>query len=154
MSPRQRRQSRLFGRPFVIADREKRTTMRATFTFLRLVLLLALPGCAFGPRALEGSHGRYNEAVRTVNEEQLLRNLVHLRYTESPLNLEISIIANAFELTGQAEGRPFFSPQATNSIFRSFSTVLPDFLLIGANRPTFTFAPADDANAIRQFFTP
>jgi hypothetical protein len=128
--------------------------MRATLTFLRVVLLLALPGCAFGPRALEGSHGRYNEAVRTVNEEQMLRNLVHLRYTESPLNLEVTIIANAFELSGQAEGRPFFSPQASNSIFRSFSTVLPDFLLMGANRPTFTFAPADDANAIRQFFTP
>jgi hypothetical protein len=128
--------------------------MRATLSFLRLVLLLALPGCAFGPRALEGSHGKYNEAVRTVNEEQLLRNLVHLRYTESPLNLEITIIANAFELSGQAEGRPFFSPQASNNIFRSFSTVLPDFLLMGANRPTFTFTPADDAAAIRQFFTP
>src|SRR5262249_30085467 len=68
--------------------------------------------------------------------------------------LDITIIANAFELSGQAEGRPFFSPQASNSIFRSFSTVLPDFLLTGANRPTFTFTPADDANAIRQSFTP
>ena len=128
--------------------------MRATLTRLRLVLLLALPGCAFGPRALEGSHGRYNEAVRAVNEEQLLRNLVHLRYTESPLNLEITIIANAFELGGQAEGRPFFSPQASNAIFRSFSTVLPDVQLTGVNRPTFTFTPADDPNTIRQFFTP
>jgi hypothetical protein len=115
------------GRGFLIADREKRTTMRAALTPLRLVLLLALPGCAFGPRALEASHGRYNEAVRTVNEEQLLRNLVHLRYTENPLNLEVTIIANQFELSGQAEGRPFYSPQASNSIFRSFSTVLRMF---------------------------
>jgi hypothetical protein len=139
---------------FKITDREKTTTVRAWLTLLGLGVLLALPGCAFGPRALEGSHGRYNEAVRTVNEEQLLRNLVRLRYTESPLNLEVTIIANAFELTGQAEGRPFYSPQASNGIFRSFSTVLPDVLLTGANRPTFTFTPADDANAIRQFFTP
>ena len=144
----------MFGRRFVIADRERRTTVRAALTLVRLVPLLALSGCAFGPRALEGSHGRYNEAVRTVNEEQLLRNLVHLRYAESPLNLEVTIIANAFELSGQAEGRPFFSPQASKSIFRSFSTVLPDFLLMGANRPTFTFTPVEDANAIRQFFTP
>jgi hypothetical protein len=138
----------------MIADRDKRTTVRAALTLLRLVPLLALPGCAFGPRALEGSHGRYNEAVRTVSEEQLLRNLVHLRYTESPLNLEVSLIANQFELSGRAEGRPFFSPQASNSIFRSFSTVLPDVFLMGTNRPSFTLNPADDANAIRQFFTP
>jgi hypothetical protein len=39
--------------------------------------------------------GTAPEAVRTVNEEQLLRNLVRLRYTESPLNLVITIIANA-----------------------------------------------------------
>src|SRR5215471_21247463 len=105
--------------------RQKRTAVRAALILLGLVPLLGAPGCAFGPRALEGSHGRYNEAVRTVNEEQLLRNLVHLRYTESPLNLEVTIIANQFELSGQAEGRPFYSPQASNSIFRSFTTVLP-----------------------------
>ena len=128
--------------------------MRGALTLLRLVVLLTLPGCAFGPRALEGSHGRYNEAIRTVNEEQLLCNLVRLRYTESPFTLDVSIIANQFELSGQAAGRPFFSPQASNSIFRSFSAVLPDVQLMGANRPTFTLNPVNDANAVRQFFTP
>jgi hypothetical protein len=136
------------------AGQERRTIVRDALTLLGLVLLLAPSGCAFGPQALEGSHGRYNEAIRTVNEEQLLRNLVHLRYTESPLNLEVSVIANQYELSGQAEGRPFFSPQASDSIFRSFSTVLPDILVSAANRPTFTLNPADDANAVRQFFTP
>jgi hypothetical protein len=130
------------------------TTVRAALNLLRLVPLLALAGCTFGPRALEQSHGRYNEAVRTVNEEQLLRNLVRLRYAKSPFNLEVTILANQFELSGQAEARPFFSPQASNSIFRSFSTVLPDVFLMGANRPTFTLQPADDSNAVRQFFTP
>jgi hypothetical protein len=56
---------------------------------------------------LERTHGRYNEAVRLVDEEQLLRNLVHPRYHESPLNLDISSITVQYELTRQAEARPW-----------------------------------------------
>ena len=44
-----------------------------------LVLLPLLSGCAFGPRLLEKSHGRYQESVKRVEDEELLRNLVRLR---------------------------------------------------------------------------
>src|SRR5216683_5232891 len=74
-----------------------------------LLLALSGTGCAnFGPKALERTHGRYNEAVRLVEEEQLLGNLVHLRYNECPLNLNVNSIAAQYELTGSAEARPFF----------------------------------------------
>ena len=53
-------------------------------------------------------HGRYQESVRLVDEEQLLRNLVHLRYSEVPLDLNVSSIAAQYELNGTAEARPFF----------------------------------------------
>ena len=66
-------------------------------------------GCAFGPRVLEKTHGRYNEAVRRVDEEQLLRNLVRMRYNETPLDLNVSSIAAQYELNGGAEARPFFA---------------------------------------------
>jgi hypothetical protein len=49
-------------------------------------LVFPVGGCAsfFGPNALEKSHGPYNQAVRLVDEEQLLKNIVLLRYSESP----------------------------------------------------------------------
>ena len=51
------------------------------FVVLSCGLSLGLTGgCAFGPKVLEKTHGRYNEAVRRVDEEQLLRNIVRLRY--------------------------------------------------------------------------
>src|SRR4051812_23054589 len=65
-----------------------------------LALGLTGGGCAFGPKVLEKSHGRYNEAVRRVEEEQLLRNLVRMRYNESPLELIVSSIAAQYELDG------------------------------------------------------
>jgi hypothetical protein len=130
-------------------------------TFLALLcggaLVLPAGGCAsfFGPKALEKSHGPYNEAVRLVDEEQLLRNIVHLRYTESPLVLKVGSIATQYEVSGQAEARPFFgTPNPAGTFFRTFVAVLPDVFVEGANRPTVTLNPADDADAIRQFLTP
>jgi hypothetical protein len=114
-------------------------------------------GCAFGPKMLEKTHGRYEESIRTVNEEQLLRNLVHLRYNEVPFQLNVSSIAAQYELAGAAEARPFFlapNPSNSNVIFKTFTSILPDLSVSGANRPTITLIPADNGPAVRQFLTP
>ena len=118
---------------------------------------LAGGGCALGPKALEKTHGRYNEAIHRVDEEQLLRNLVRLRYDEAPFQLNVSSIAAQYELAGQAEARPFFiapNPSNSNVIFRTFTSVLPDLLVSGANRPTISMTPASDGDAVQRFLTP
>jgi hypothetical protein len=112
-------------------------------------------GCALGPKALEKSHGRYNEAVRKVSEEQLLRNLVHMRYNEPRIHLNVSSIAAQYEVDGGAEARPFFlAPNPSNHPYRTFTKVLPDVTLNGASRPTITFVPSDDGDAVQRFLTP
>jgi hypothetical protein len=127
-------------------------------TFLICALSLGLAGgCAFGPKALECSHARYNEAVRLVSEEQLLRNIVHLRYTETPLDLAVASIAAQYELSGHAEARPFFlapNPSNSNVIFKTFTAILPDLFVEAANRPTISLDPADDGAAVRRLLTP
>src|SRR5262245_29554438 len=106
----------------------------------RLACLLCLPavGCYFGPKELERSHGRYNEAVRRVDEEQLLLNIVHMRYNEAPARLDVSSIAAQYELNAQAEARPFFvapNPSNSNVIFRTFTAILPDVQMGATTRP-------------------
>src|SRR5262249_33844175 len=39
-------------------------------------------------------------------------------------------------------------------VFKRFTTILPDLLVNGANRPTISLLPVDDADSIRQFLTP
>jgi hypothetical protein len=122
-----------------------------------LVVALGGGGCAFGPKALERTHGRYNEAVNCVEEEQLLRNIVRMRYNETPSHLSINSIAAQYELAGTAEARPFFiapNPSNSNIVFRTFTSILPDVSVSGANRPTVTLDPADSSDAVRQFLTP
>ena len=129
---------------------------RIVLIFCGFVLGVTSCGCAFGPRVLEKTHGRYQESVRQVDEEQLLRNIVHLRYSEVPLALNVSSIATQYELAGAAEARPFFlapNPNGKN-MFRTFTSIMPDLEVSGANRPTITLVPGDNSETIQRFLTP
>jgi hypothetical protein len=119
-----------------------------------LALLAGSGGCAFGPKVLEQSHSRYNASVGRVYEEQLLENIIRCRYNESPFKLSISSIAAQYELSGGAEARPFFAaPNPAGSVFKTFTSVLPDVTVGGANRPTITLIPSG-GDAVRRFLTP
>lgn len=138
-----------------MAGRPRRTIACAAVAW-GLCLGLTGGGCAFGPKVLEKTHGRYNEAVRRVEDEQLLRNLVRMRYNETPLDLNVSSIAAQYELDGGAEARPFFAaPNPTSAgVFHPFSRVLPDVMVNGSNRPTITLVPGDSGDAVQRFLTP
>ncbi len=112
--------------------------------------LLFLPlasGCVLGPTALRKTHGRYHEAVKQVQDEALLRNLVRLRYTEALSTLDVASITAQFEADASAEARPFFgtpNPAGSNT-FRTFTRILPDAVLSGADRPTISLQPGDES---------
>jgi hypothetical protein len=104
---------------------------------------------------LASTHGRYNETVKQITEEQVLLNLLRVRYNDITLRLDVSSIAAQYELQGSAEARPFFgTPNPAGSTFRTFPMILPDFMLESANRPTFSLTPLDDADSIRGLYTP
>jgi hypothetical protein len=130
---------------------------RQTSCLVAFVAMIAA-GCSFGPKALEGTHGKYAASVQKVEEEEFLKNIVRLRYTEEPRKLEVSAIAAQYELTAGAEARPFFSTQAARfanpSVYAAFTRILPSASLGGSNRPTVTFNPQDDGTSVRQFLTP
>ena len=108
-------------------------------------------GCStFGPHALEQTRLHYNEAVKRTTEEQLLLNIVRLRYTDTPSSLAVSAIAAQFERSHSLQLTPFFV--AGNDA--SFTAVLPQILGLGADRPTLSLTPLDDQEFTRKLFTP
>jgi hypothetical protein len=138
----------------------KRLNVNVTGILCAVLLAFLSSGCAFGPRVLEKTYGPYYESIRHSDEEELLRNLVHMRYNESPGYLNVSSIAAQYELSGQAEARPFFlapNPGTTpngSAVFRTFAAVLPDLSASSAIRPTISFVPGDDGELLRRFLTP
>ena len=117
-----------------------------------LVLGLALvSSCSvIGPAALRQSRLRYNETIKTTSEEEMLLNIVRLRYTDTPSSLTVSNIAAQFELAAGLGASPFFAAGAE----RSFTSVLPQANVGGSDRPTFSLTPLDDSDFARRLFTP
>src|SRR6516162_9714545 len=116
--------------------KSKRAALPRLATALLGAIALCLGGCSFGPKALGKTHGCYNEAVHRVDEEQLLRNIVRMRYNESPLHLNVGSIASQYELSASGEARPFFiapNPSNSNIIFRTFTSILPDVATSASN---------------------
>lgn len=128
--------------------------LRTSARLLPILIALSMAGCAsVGPPSLEQTRLQYNEAIKRTTEEQLLLNIVRLRYTDTPSSLAVSAIAAQFERSQSAALLPFFTA-AGSDINRSFTTVLPQFQVTGADRPTITLTPLDDQEFTRKLFTP
>jgi hypothetical protein len=122
--------------------------------------LAALAACAlisgctsFGPNALQQTRLQYNEVVKATTEEQLLLNIVRLRYTDTPSSLAVSTIAAQFERTQNFQVTPFFAASGAD-VNKSFAAVLPQLGIGGADRPTVSLTPLDDQEFTRKLFTP
>jgi hypothetical protein len=111
-------------------------------------------GCSIGPRALENLRLRYNEVVKTTSEEQLLLNIVRLRYTDTPSSLAVSAIAVQLQQQSSLQLTPFLVAAGGDVHIRSFTSVLPQAQLMAADLPTLTLTPQDDQDFTRRLFTP
>ncbi len=96
------------------------------------LLLLLVSGCSVGPQMLQGVYLSYNDRVRATVDEELLLNIVRLRYLDTIEFLAInSISAQAsFNVSLGAE-IGINDPDATLAI--------PE--LNYSDRPTFSFSP-------------
>ena len=65
-----------------------------------LAACAGVSGC-LGPKAVRYTRMRYNEVVRDTNDEQLLMNIVRLRYADSPVFIDLPNITSQFEVAGQ-----------------------------------------------------
>lgn len=67
-----------------------------------IVLVVPLSGCQAGPKLYESSFTQYNDAVRKTLDEQMLANLVRMRYFESPIFLQVSSVNTSFAIGANA----------------------------------------------------
>ena len=65
-----------------------------------LVVCIGATGC-LGPTAVRYTRMRFNEVMRDTNDEQLLMNIVRLRYADSPVFVDLPSITSQFEVAGR-----------------------------------------------------
>jgi hypothetical protein len=79
--------------------------MKRHRTAIALAACLGLAGCQIGPRSMIVASSHYSDAVRVATSEQLLVNLVRLRYRDIPVFLSVSSISTQFEFESDASIR-------------------------------------------------
>jgi len=116
---------------------------------LLIVLGSLMAGCvSVGPGTLKRDHFDYTAAVGETSKEQLLRNIVRLRYLEAPVFLRVSSIINQYSL----EGTVSLGGSNTDGIGGDART------LGGTgrwtDRPTITYAPLSGSTFAQNLLTP
>ena len=118
------------------------------FAVLSLVIISSIfLGCTkYGPGFLQSERSQYNQAIQKTNDEQLILNLVRLKYHDSPLFMEVSNIASQFTLQNdisittqlQAGAKGIFTPDAGTFV---------------EERPTVSYSPLHGENFVKSVLT-
>jgi hypothetical protein len=134
-----------------------------------ILLLYALVACAagctsLGPVTIRGDRFNYNEAGAQSTKEQLLLNIVRLRYGEPAYFMELSSVLSQYTLQGGANFSTWWNDLNTwrNPALRAVYGVDGDpgeQTSWGANvaytdRPTITYSPLQGKEFAKRLMTP
>jgi hypothetical protein len=137
-----------------MASRSNISRMSRRSALIASLLAATSVGCRLGPQTIERNRLSYNEAVKETGEQQLLLNIVRLRYIHNPSSLAVTSIADQHEVVSGLQLTPFFQAAAAGNVTDYASRILPGGSFGGATRPTLSYTPLDDSEFTRRLFTP
>jgi hypothetical protein len=117
-------------------------------TTVGLILTAAIAGCSVvGPASVRTGRGDYNIAVQQTNAEQLLLNLVRLRYRDVPYFLEVASVSTSFELNTAASAGVSL-PESAGNVYDLGAEVAVQ------ENPTVTYTPLQGEQFVTQLMSP
>jgi len=117
-------------------------------TSVILLALTVLVGCShIGPNAVRKSRTDYNIAIEQTNNEQLLLNLVRLRYRDTPFFMETASISTSFAFQAGVGVSASILPTAADKygVSQELSYI---------EKPTITYTPLHGEKFVKQVLTP
>lgn len=102
-----------------------------------LLALLVLSGCqsTFGPTALKNTHPAYNLAINQTLNQQMLLNLVRLRYRDRPYFLKVGSVTASLTFDGSIGIGTDINLAAGGNLIK------PSLGIGYADKPTISFQP-------------
>lgn len=127
------------------------------FQFLITFFLCILTGCvSIGPSELCINRKLYNDVAKETEQEQLLKNIVRIRYFDAPYFLSLSSVTGSYSLGTSLSGSPNLS-YTTNGPLTSWSVTKSLGLnpsVAYSDSPTLSFSPVADSQFAREIMTP
>lgn len=125
-----------------------RVQVRATGAISIVCAALFLSACgSLGPTAIQGSRTDYNVVLRQTEDEQLLLNLVRLRYRDRVLFLEASALNTQFTFSGSAEASTELGPGVAE-VYGVGGRVAVE------EKPTVTYTPLQGGDFVERVLSP
>ena len=117
-----------------------------------IMLCLLLPACSkFGPRQIPLDSFNYNAAIARSSNEQMLSNLVRLRYREVPVFLAVGSVLTQYFYGGEATADATFGKITNHSTDKFFGA---KGRMVYFERPTITYSPLAGQEFTQQLLTP
>jgi hypothetical protein len=131
-------------------DHGRRPTLRRRSFPQLVVLLVAWAGASgcLGPTAVRYTRLRYNEVVRDTNDQQLLINLVRLRYADSPVFIDLPNITSQFEMAGRGNYLGGYGNQVRGPASLGYGE------LSLRDTPTLSYHPREGREIAKALLTP
>ena len=127
---------------------------------IALVMLMPLvESCSYiGPNSVNNDRRRYNEVLQATNDEELLLNLVRMRYSDTPSFVNVNSITSQLSVSASTSAtHSKTGSAATENIFgRSLGTITksltPSFSI--SESPVISYAPLQGDQYVRELITP
>ncbi len=147
-----------------IPNNQNRTN-RIRFTVLVFSVLALSPGCAsLGPTRLPGDHFNYNKSLARSSNEQLLLNIVRLRYGEPLHWLEVSSMLSQYSFEASVNANAWWNnldvwnSPALRAVFGVDGDPSEQTGVDGgvsySDRPTISYAPVQGEAFARRLLSP
>lgn len=116
--------------------------LHAIIATLLLLFLLLCAGCAggLGPSKLPATRLDYNLAVQRSNNEEMLLNIIRIKYFEQPLFLQVGAVASSFSF-GITGGGSAIIPDQRDLGQGAYATYSPSITSSYTDSPTVTYTP-------------
>jgi hypothetical protein len=102
----------------------------------------------FGPESLRATRIDYNRAIQQTNDQELLLNLVRLRYRDTLYFLNVERVASSLEITSTMAATAEFPSGAANTF------TLGEASYSFMENPTVFYLPLEGEKFVRQMMTP
>ncbi len=125
---------------------------------LLFLLILVITGCSsIGPKKISMDRGSYNDIVRETDQEQLLKNIVRLRYMETPSYMQVTNVTASYTQSSSMTATNV-STSSSNAINAptNWSWASLGFTpnLTYSDSPTISYVPVTDPVFITSLQTP
>ena len=121
---------------------------RATSGLMMALCATCLTACQFtGPSTIRVGRGIYNAAVQQTNNEQLLLNIVRLRYRDNPFFLEVASVSTSFAFEAAADASADLPSSAADTFGVGAGVGVSE-------EPTVTYTPLQGEQFVKQLLSP